>query len=219
MPSQEFSLDTSAGTLSATLNESDAGTHVLLLAHGAGADHQHAHMTSLAEAFEQQGINTLRFNFPFKQRGGNRVDSKQVSVDCVIEAAAWLQNNYSQPLLVGGHSFGGRMATHAVAEENLACTALVLCSFPLHPAGKPSTDRAIHMRDISQPMIFLSGTRDTMAEQNLLTGEVSMLNPKSKLHWLETGDHSFKILKRTRTNTTDIYVEAATAARAFIDNL
>ena len=219
LPTQEFLLDTGAGGLSATLNYAKAASHALLLAHGAGADHQHTHMSSLADAFEKQGFTTLRFNFPFKQQGRNRVDSKALSIDCIIEAATWLQNNHSLPLLVGGHSYGGRMATHAVFEQSLDCEALVMCSFPLHPAGKPSTDRSVHLKDITQPMIFLSGTRDALAEQNLLTGVANTLNPKNKLHWLETGDHSFKILKRTRTNPINIYEEAATATREFIDAL
>lgn len=219
MAQQEFTLETESGDLSATLNLAESATHTLLLAHGAGADHQHHHMTALADAFEAQHITTLRFNFPSKQQGRNRVDSKAVSVNCIRAAAMWLTNNYKQPLLIGGHSFGGRMATHAAAEHSIACTALVLCSFPLHPAGKPSTGRAAHLNDISQPMIFLSGTRDKLADRKLLDAEVGKLNPSCRIHWLDTGDHSFSILKRSRDNAVDIYTEAATATRSFIDVL
>jgi len=219
VPIREFSLETSAGPLSATINHTEASTHTLLLAHGAGADHRHAHMTSLAEAFEAQRLTTLRFNFPFKEQGRNRVDSKAVSVDCIESAATWLQSNHRLPLLSGGHSFGGRMVTHAVIEKKLNCEALLLCSFPLHPADKPSTDRAAHLKDISTPMIFLSGSRDKLATKKLLNSEVDKLAPPSCVHWLDTGDHSFKILKRSRKNTIDIYSEAAAAARNFIDNL
>jgi predicted alpha/beta-hydrolase family hydrolase len=216
---QEFTLETESGPLSATLNQAESASHTLLLAHGAGADHQHHHMTSLANAFEAQRITTLRFNFPFKQHGRNRVDSKAVSVNCISAAATWLQTNHRQPLLIGGHSFGGRMATHAVAEHDIECTALVLCSFPLHPAGKPSTERAAHLKDISPPMIFLSGTRDKLADKNLLEAEVRKLNSSSRVHWLDTGDHSFNILKRSRNNAVEIYTEAAAEARTFIDAL
>lgn len=204
-------------SLSATLNTPANPTHALLLAHGAGADHRHAHMASLTEAFQAQQIATLRFNFPFKQEGRNRVDSKAVSTACIIDAAAYMEKQFQLPLLIGGHSFGGRMATHAVAEHGLSCTAMILCSFPLHGVGKPATDRAAHLKDVTAPMLFLSGTRDKMAEQTLLTKEIRKLKSSHRIQWLDTGDHSFKILKRSRKSKVDIYTEAAQSAREFID--
>lgn len=214
-----FSLNTSVGELSATLNHPADASHILLLAHGAGADHTHAHMSSLAEAFAAQKIATLRFNFPFKQEGRNRVDSKSISISAIADAAAEIQNIVQLPLLAGGHSFGGRMATHAVAENQLTCKAIILCSFPLHGAGKPSTQRAAHLKDISVPMLFLSGTRDALADRSLLEQEIDKLSGGQSIHWLDTADHSFKILKRTRKSGIDVYSEAAVAAREFIDNL
>lgn len=217
MAAHELSLDSEAGALSATMIDAPGATHALLLAHGAGADHRHSHMDALAEAFAVEGISTLRFNFPFKQQGRNRVDSKAVSVDCIATAADWLQQHSDLPLLLGGHSFGGRMATHAVAEGRVDCEALILCSFPLHPAGKPSTDRAQHLKQLTQPVLFLSGTRDKLATRTLLDEEVKTLGKRATVHWLDTGDHSFKILKRSRQSSIDIYTEAATAARTFLD--
>ena len=221
LPTEEITLDTAAGSLSATLNVAEKATHVLLLAHGAGADHLHSHMNALASAFESQKISTLRFNFPFKQEGRNRVDSKAVSIDSISSAAAWLQENTALPLLAGGHSFGGRMATHAIVEKKLSCEALVLCSFPLHPAGKPSKskERAAHLTDVTIPMFFLSGTRDSLANRDLLDSEIKKLGLPNRIHWLDTGVHSFKILKRSRKITMDIYAEAAKATREFIDEL
>lgn len=217
MQEEQLTLATNHGNLDATLLRPASPTHALLLAHGAGADHRHAHMASLAEAFQSVGIATLRFNFPFKQAGKSRVDSKSVSIDCIIEAATTLKKRIDLPLLVGGHSFGGRMATHAVAEHGLECHAIVLCSFPLHAAGKPSTVRAEHLKDIEPPMLFLNGTRDKLSDKTLLNQEVAKLGDRHQIHWLETGDHGFKILKRTRKSTVDIYIEAAQATRAFID--
>lgn len=217
MAAHELSLDSDAGSLSATMIDAPGATHALLLAHGAGADHRHSHMDALANAFATHGISTLRFNFPFKQQGRNRVDSKAVSVDCIATAAQWLQQHSDLPMLLGGHSFGGRMATHAVADGQVDCTALILCSFPLHPAGKPATDRAQHLKELTQPMLFLSGTRDKLATPTLLEEEVNALGKRATIHWLDTGDHSFKILKRSRHRFVDIYTEAATAARNFLD--
>ena len=219
MLERKLSIKTSAGNLSATINEPESATHTLLLAHGAGADHQHSHMAALAAAFANEGFFTLRFNFPFKQAGRNRVDSKEISVTCIEDAARALQNECNAPLLAGGHSFGGRMATHAVAEGKVQCDAMILCSYPLHPAGKPGIERAKHLGDITAPMLFLSGTRDKLAEPDLLNQEIGKLDSKHHIHWLETGDHSYKILKRTRTASEDIYLEAAIAARRFINQL
>ena len=219
MHQQEQTIDTSHGKLSATLIKPEGATHLLLLAHGAGADHKHAHMQSLAEAFASQSIATFRFNFPFKEAGRNRVDSKDISTACIAEVAQQLKADYSYPLLIGGHSFGGRMATHAIAEGVVSYEAMILCSFPLHPAGKPSVTRAQHLPEISTPMLFLSGTRDKLAEPELMSSEIEKLGAPHKLHWLDTGDHSYKILKRSRLVEVDIYTEAAQTARAFIDNV
>lgn len=217
MQEEPFTLATSHGKLNATLLRPANPTHALLLAHGAGADHRHSHMASLAGAFQSVGIATFRFNFPFKQAGKSRVDSKPVAIDCIIEAAATLKEIVALPLLVGGHSFGGRMATHAVAERGLTCDAMLLCSFPLHAAGKPSIDRAAHLKNIEPPMLFLNGSRDKLSDQTLLNQEVEKLDSRHQIHWLDTGDHAYKILKRTRKSTVDIYIEAAQAPRDFID--
>ena len=211
---QEFEFESDHGSLSATLNMPVDADCCLLLAHGAGADHRHRHMQALAISFGDVGIATLRFNFPFKQQGRHRVDSKSVSTDCIVRATEVLREQTDLPLFIGGHSFGGRMATHAAAEGLIECTGLVLCSFPLHPAGKPGIARAKHLKEIDKPMLFLSGTRDGLAQKDLLTEVCSM--PGTTLHWLETADHSFSILKRKRDPLVDVYDEAAQAAGRFV---
>ena len=212
----ELSISTDHGTLSATLNVPDNAHCALLLAHGAGADHKHAHMESLASAFALAGIATLRFNFPFKEQGRTRVDSKSVSIDCIVSAVETLQSKTQLPMFAGGHSFGGRMVTHAVADKKIECYGMILCSFPLHPAGKPGTDRAAHFNNLNQPVLFLSGTCDALADSALLSEQVNkLLSADSKLHWLDTADHGFKVLKRTRKNEMDVYQEAAGVAAAF----
>ncbi len=210
-----LTIKTDHGKLKATLSNPSNSTAALLLAHGAGADHKHGHMQSLATAFGQSGIATLRFNFPFKEQGRNRVDSKQVSIDCICSATEMLRSKTDKPVYVGGHSFGGRMVTHAVAEKLLPCDGAILCSFPLHPAGKPGIERAAHFGDIDRPVLFLSGTRDALAEVDLLESQVANLE-NATLHWLDTADHSFKILKRSRKSQVDVYTEAAQAAATFI---
>ena len=214
----EFAINTDHGELSATLNLPDKAQSALLFAHGAGADHKHAHMENLANAFASVGIATLRFNFPFKEQGRNRVDSKAVSIDCIVSAAETLQAKTKLPIFAGGHSLGGRRVTNAVADKVLECCGLILCSFPLHPAGKPGTDRVAHFDDIQHPALFLSGTRDALADSALLSEQTGKLTAKTKLHWLDTADHSFKVLKRTRKVDLDVYEEAAGVAASFVSD-
>jgi predicted alpha/beta-hydrolase family hydrolase len=133
------------------------------------------------------------------------------ALDTASEAAPDL------PRFLGGHSYGGRMASHAVLEPAASgVCGLVFCSFPLHPPKKPGMERAAHLREIEQPMLFLSGTRDGMATPELLTGLVDGLGERVRLHWLETADHGYRTLKRTRQADEDVFDELARVAAAFM---
>jgi len=152
------------------------------------------------------------------QAGKKRTDAIPVCIEAIDSALRLMLNkDLSHPVLLAGHSFGGRMMSHYAATRlgNPESTpgaerivGLVYFSFPLHPTGKPDTKRAAHMPEISLPQIFLSGTRDTLAEMELLSETVSGLND-AHIHWLETADHGFKILKRTRTSPETVYHESA----------
>lgn len=194
----------------------DDATAALVLAHGAGAGMTHRSMQAIADAFARRQIATLRFNFPFIDAGRRPVDSKAVSTAAIAEACEEAAKRTPLPLWLGGHSFGGRMASHAVLDERLEPAGLIFCSFPLHPPGKPGAARAVHLSDIDLPMLFLSGTRDALAERKLLERLVAGL-PASELHWIATADHGYKILKRSRTTDEDVFAEMARVARAFID--
>lgn len=189
---------------------------VCVLAHGAGAGMQHRNMQAIADAFEAVGIATLRFNFPFIEAGHKRVDPPDVATAAIAAAAGEAATRTSLPLWLGGHSFGGRMASHAVLDRGLEPNGLIFCSFPLHPPGKPSTRRAAHLAELPCPMLFLSGTRDKLAAPELLEPLVADL-ARAELHWLETADHGYGVLKRTRTNDESVFDEMARAARGFID--
>jgi predicted alpha/beta-hydrolase family hydrolase len=169
----------------------------IVLAHGAGAGMKHRSMQAIADAFGRQGIATLRFDFPFIEAGRRRVDAREVSTATIKEAYEKAKERTSLPLWLGGHSFGGRMASHAVIDEGLEPRGLIFCSFPLHSPGKPGTGRATHLSGLCLPMLFLSGTRDALAERELLEPLVSDL-PTAELHWLDTADHGYRVLKRTR---------------------
>jgi hypothetical protein len=193
----------------------DDAVAACLLAHGAGAGMAHKSMQAIAAAFERAGIATLRFNFPFVSAGRKRVDARDVTTASIAAAYRVLRQRSDLPLWLAGHSFGGRMASHAVLDEALDARGLIYCSFPLHPAGKPGIVRAAHLSRIDKPMLFLSGTRDKLAEAVLLEKVVGGL-AHAKLHWLDTADHGYKTLKRARAGSEDVFDEMARAARRFM---
>ncbi len=219
----QLQLDSPAGPTDAVWLRPDDAVAQMVLAHGAGAGCRHATMQGIAEAFAEAGIATLRFNFPFMQssEGGKRrrVDSKEVCISCITSAAAYLEAHSDLPLFLGGHSFGGRMCSHAVADTALECAGLIYCSFPLHPPKKPGSARAAHLPQIRQPQLFLSGTRDDLADRELLTGVVAGLGDSAAVHWLETANHSYVILKRVRTSGPPVFTEMARVARGFVDEV
>jgi predicted alpha/beta-hydrolase family hydrolase len=188
----------------------------LVLAHGAGAGMRHASMQAIADAFERRGIASLRFDFPYMAAGRSRVDPPDVATRAIAEAYEAVAARTGLPIWLGGHSFGGRMASHAVVDRELPAAGLIFCSFPLHMPGKPDTKRAQHLRAIRQPMLFLSGTRDELAQRELLEPVVRSL-PAAKLHWLDTADHGYRVLKRSRKRTDSVFDEMAEAVRAFVD--
>jgi hypothetical protein len=177
---------------------------------------RHRSMQAIAEAFERQEIATLRFDFPFIEEGCKRVDPQPVATARIAGAYAAAAARTSLPIWLGGHSFGGRMASHAVPDRALAPKGLIFCAFPLHPAGAPSTARAAHLPKLRCPMLFLSGTRDRLAERELLETFVTGL-PAARLHWLDTADHGYRVLKRSRASTEAVFDEMARVAREFID--
>jgi len=183
---------------------------------------QHENIQRIADGLFQANLASLIFNFPFTEAGRKRVDGTAVSVATLISAVAEARRLVPDLLIaLGGHSYGGRMASHAVLspEFDSACgqiQGLVFCSFPLHPAGKPGTDRAGHLKDIALPMLFLSGTRDALAQPELLQGEVSRLGDNSRLHWLDTADHGYRVLKRSRKQELDVFSEIARETAAFL---
>lgn len=185
------------------------GAHraTLTFGHGAGAGMRHANMEAIAEAFAAVGVATLRYNFPYMEEGRSRVDAQAVSTATVAAALTCARGVADGPHLLGGHSFGGRMASHAVVDRALAVDGLVFCSFPLHMPRKPAVKRAEHLDAIRAPMLFLSGSRDGMAEAPLLEEVAARLS--ATLRRLETADHGYKALKRTRSRPDTVFEEMA----------
>ena len=151
------------------------------------------------------------------EAGKNRTDSQAIATLTIKAALELAQSKLSGPYFLGGHSFGGRMASHAVVDHGLDVAGLVFCSFPLHTPNKPSIARAEHMDAIKAPMLFLSGSRDGMAQYDLIESVVARLN--AELHWLETADHGYKVLKRTRQRTDDVFSEMVGYIAKFVSRL
>lgn len=185
------------------------------MAHGAGAGFRHVSLVRIGEALAAFGIATLRFNFPFMEAGRRRVDAKPVAIAAVAAAAAAAATAAPDlRLFVGGHSFGGRMASHAAADGVITCSGLVFLSFPLHPAGRPGVERAMHLGAIRSPMLFVSGTRDALADRDLLFGVVSSLDG-ARLHWLDDADHGYRVRKRVRQDPRPVFQEIAETVAEF----
>ena len=208
------------GDVSALLMRPEAATHLLVLGHGASSNMRNPMLTTIAENLAEQGIATFRYNFPYSEKGGGR-NSQATCLETIRSAArAAGEAAPDLPILAGGHSFSGRMTSTAQSEEPIeGVKGLVFFAFPLHPAGEPATKRADHLANIDIPMLFLSGTRDALGELDLLEPVVKSLGKSATLHLLDTADHSFKILKRTRQSSEDVFAEMSRVTREWADSL
>jgi predicted alpha/beta-hydrolase family hydrolase len=199
MKSTSFQLTVSEtiGSVSAELIEADSAIVMITLAHGAGAGMSHPFMVSLANELALQRISTLLFNFPFMENKKGRPDVPAVAHQTVQAAITKAQELFpSLPLFVSGKSFGGRMSSQYLAKAKLDIVkGIIFFGFPLHPAGKPSIERAEHLNDLKMPMLFLQGTRDELAEWNLIE-EVTTKLPNAILRKIEGADHAFKAGKQ-----------------------
>ena len=192
--------------ISALLALPDDALACLVFAHGAGAGMSHAFMEAVATGLNARRVAVLRYNFPFMEAGSRRPDPParaQATVRIVMDEAH--QRMPCLPLFAGGKSFGGRMTSQAQAAEALpGVRGLVFFGFPLHPANKPSTTRAAHLRDVRVPMLFLQGTRDALADPALIAGEIEGLGNRACLHGIDGADHAFHVAKRS--GRTDLEV-------------
>ena len=196
----------SGGTVSGLLQMPGSTTACYVFAHGAGAGMHHAFMEAIAQGLAERDIASLRFNFPFTDQGSKRPDSPTVAHAAIRAAVAEAARHMPDvPLFAGGKSYGGRMSTQAQAAEPLpGVKGLVLVGFPLHPAGKPSIERAAHLADVKLPMLFLQGTRDGLADLDLITQTTASLGKKTSLQIVDGADHAFHVL--VRSGRTDAQV-------------
>lgn len=214
MDSQSLTLSLPAGgSVPALLDLPPQPKACYVFAHGAGAGMAHAFMGALASALLARRIAVLRFQFPFMAQGSKRPDRPEVAqaaVRAAVEEAG--RRLPGVPLYAGGKSFGARMSSQAQAEAPLpGVRGLVFVGFPLHPAGQPGTKRAAHLAQVGIPMLFLQGTRDALADLELVRTTVEPLGPRATLHVVEGADHAFHVLVRSGRSDGEVLEELATA--------
>jgi uncharacterized protein len=193
----------------------------LALAHGAGAGMAHPFLAALAAGLDQRGIATLRYQFPYMERGSRRPDPPRLA-QATVRAALTATHRLlpALPLFAGGKSFGGRMTSQAQAESPLpGVHGLVFLGFPLHPPGRPSEERGKHLLDVQVPMLFLQGTRDDFASLSLLEPLIERLGRRATLALVADADHSFRVPARTGRKNEEVFTEMLETLVAWMESV
>ena len=219
MRARELRIDTgtSAGTVSALLLRPPRAAWMLALGHGAGAGMRHSFMAALADRLAERRFATLRYRFPYREAGRRRPDrapTLEATCRAALTKAAELAPDL--PLLAGGKSMGGRMTSRALAAwPDERPRGLLFFGFPLHPAGRPGTERADHLSQVDVPMLFLQGDRDRLAELELLRPVCDRLGDRATLRVIAGADHGFHVLKRSGRSDDEVLEELADNSSAW----
>jgi predicted alpha/beta-hydrolase family hydrolase len=219
MPTEAITIALPDGeTVSGLWQRPAAAKACLVLAHGAGAGMTHRSMSGVADGLDALGVAVLRYQFPYMEKGRKRVDAPPAAHAAVRAAVAEAGARADGlPLFAGGRSFGGRMTSQAQAKEPLAgVRGLVFFAFPLHPAGKPSIDRAEHLHEIALPMLFLQGANDALAELRLLQDVVTNLGDRATLALADDADHAFHVPAKTRRSDAQVLADLLQRAVAWM---
>jgi uncharacterized protein len=219
MEAQKVTIATGEAGVSGLLVRPAKARALFLFAHGAGVGMTHSSMESNARGLADRGIATLRYQFPYMERGGGRPDPPRIAHATVRAAAAAAQRLAADlPLFAGGRSFGGRMTSQAQALAPIAgVRGLIFLGFPLHPAGAPASERADHLANVEVPMLFVSGDRDALAEITLLREMVQRLGDRATLAVIRDGDHGLKVPKRSGRTSKDAQAEALDRVAEWIE--
>jgi predicted alpha/beta-hydrolase family hydrolase len=191
------------------------------MAHGAGAGMNHSFMGAVAAELARRDIGTLRYQFPYMERGARRPDPPQLAQATVRAAlGAALAIFPEHPLIAGGKSFGGRMTSQAQAKAPLkGVCGLAFLGFPLHPAGRPSQDRAAHLFEVQIPMLFLQGSRDSLASLDQIESLCKKLGRHATLKLFKDADHSFHVPARTGRKDSQVLGDMLDAFSAWLDDV
>lgn len=208
-----------AQTVSGLWQAASGAKACFVLAHSAGAGMRHPFLETFASHLATVQIATLRYQFLYMDRGSRRPDPPKLCHAVVRAAVAEAARRTSAPLIAGGRSFGGRMTSQAQAESPLAgVRGLVFLAFPLHPARRPSIDRAQHLFDVRVPMLFLQGTRDELADLQLLQPLLTKLGNGTSSKLIEHADHSFHVPVRTGRNDAAVVAELVATLSNWVDS-
>ena len=216
-----FEASRSSGQVSALLQRPDTARWLMVLGHGAGAGMRHRFMDAAAAALAARDIATFRYQFPYVENHSSRPDPQPILLATVQSAVAAARAAAGDlPLLAGGKSMGGRMTSLAYAKDPLSgVRGIVFFGFPLHPAGAPDTARAEHLERVTAPMLFLQGTRDKLADLDLLRPVIGRIGARATLHVVDGADHSFEVLKRSGRTPADVLEELAQTVATWADVL
>jgi predicted alpha/beta-hydrolase family hydrolase len=189
---------------------------VFVCAHGAGGHMSDRGMLAVANVLRTQGMDVVRFNFPYREKRSSRPDPMPVLTK-TIEAVVARVREVLRPsvLLIGGRSMGGRAAS-MLAADGFACDGLLLLAYPLHPAGKPDQLRDEHLPRISVPVLCLNGTRDSLCRRDLMEAVLERVGANWTMHWLEGADHGFHVLKSSGRTDAEVLAEVGKASGAWL---
>ena len=216
-----FPASRSAGEVSAILARPENARWLYVFGPGAGAGMRHGFMERASAALGAEGIATFRYQFPYTEKNLRRPDPQPILLSTVRAAVAEAHAAAGDlPMLAGGKSMGGRMTSLASSAEPLpGVRGLVFFGFPLHAPGKPGSERADHLDRVSVPMLFLQGTKDKLANLELLRPVLERVGPRATLHVLEDADHSFAMPKRAGRDLDDVLFELARTTAMWADGL
>jgi predicted alpha/beta-hydrolase family hydrolase len=196
-----------------------AQTGTIVLGHGASTNMEHRSMQSRAEAFTKVGLNVVRFNFLYTELKKGPPDRMPKLVECFKAVADRARAELSpKRLFLGGHSMGGRAASH-LAAEGYPCDGCILLSYPLHPAGQTQKLRSEHLASIPVPVLCLNGTRDELCLQEIMLPILPTLPNTWTMHWIEGANHSYHVQKKSGRTEEDVFEEIGTTARDWIASL
>lgn len=189
---------------------------LMVCAHGAGGHMSDRGMERIAAVLCQQGIEVVRFNFLYREGGSRRPDVMPVLKKTFEAVVAHVRADHgARPLLLGGRSMGGRIAS-MMAADGFACEGLLLFAYPLHPPGQPEKLRSAHLPKIRVPVLCFNGTRDAFCTRALMERAIGPLESLWTMHWLEGADHSFRTLKSSGWKEADLYREVGERAEQWL---
>jgi len=201
------------------LADKDEPRRLFVFAHGAGGHMADRGMLALTSQFCARGLHVVRFNFPYRQKGGRQPDAMPRLQECIAAVASRAAEEAApQQLIIGGRSMGGRAAS-MLAADRFACAGLLLLAYPLHPAGKPEKLRDRHLPRITAPVLCVNGTRDSLCRRALMDDVINRRSTNWQMHWLEGADHGFHVTKASGRTDADILDEIGMTTAAWLSSL